>query len=137
VNVSDVKLALTEKQYGMIVDLLLRSIPRVLAGAPEGQAQADSFAGTPRRELSETEAQTQTTVAMKPELLSAGFARTTVELAVAVGTIKLQLYGRGAAAEDDLKQHGIGRFALTGNSLRMKTLSGGAMEGALRVLARS
>ncbi|KAI0033184.1 hypothetical protein K488DRAFT_78064 [Vararia minispora EC-137] len=131
--VSDVRLSLTERQYGMIINLLLRSIPRVLAGAPEGQAQADNSVGTPRREPSDPGE--HMTVALMPELLGMGSVRTSLDLAVAVGTIKLHLYDSGATAVDNFRQHGIARLALTGSSLKMKMLSDGSME--LQVVLKS
>ncbi|KAF8274093.1 hypothetical protein EI94DRAFT_1696360 [Lactarius quietus] len=45
-----------------------------------------------------------------------------------VKTVKLQLFDRQATTEVSLKEHGIARFALSDNSVRVKTLSDGAME---------
>jgi hypothetical protein len=49
IKVSDVKLALTEVQYGMLL-ALSRSIPRIFAGGPEGAAQSE-LTKTERRDV--------------------------------------------------------------------------------------
>jgi len=52
-----------------------------------------------------------------------------------IATVKLQLYDRQATSEENLKEHGIARFALSDNSVRVKMLSDGAMEA--QVVLRS
>jgi len=53
---------------------------------------------------------------------------TTIDLVVTVNAVKLHLYDSFATAESNLKQHGIARFALNNNTLRLKMLSDGAGE---------
>lgn len=47
---------------------------------------------------------------------------------VTVETVKLRLYDEKATAEDNIKDHGIARFALNNSTLRFKMLSDGAEE---------
>jgi vacuolar protein sorting-associated protein 13A/C len=125
-------LQLTQIQYGLLMTLL-QSIPRILAGAPEGSAQAESAASTkpisPQKTTSD-----ETQIDLEPELrtipTSDGNNRswTTLDLVVTVDTIKLGLYDEQAATEDNINDHGIARFALNNNTLRFKMLSDGAGE---------
>ena len=131
IKVSDVKLALTEVQYGMLM-ALSRSIPRIFAGAPQGGAQAE-VTKSKRRDGERPHAKDYNTSAvdLHPELdgqLGNTPPRTTLDLVLTVATVKLQLYDRQATSEATLKEHGIARFALSGNSVRVKMLSDGAME---------
>jgi vacuolar protein sorting-associated protein 13A/C len=138
VQVSDVKLALTEVQYGMLM-ALSRSIPRILAGAPEGAVQAElPTRDTPAMERSHTKYANELSADLHPELdghSDSTHSRTTLDLVLTVTTVKLQLYDHQATAETSLKDHGIARFALCDNSVRVKMLSDGAMEA--QVVLRS
>ncbi|SRR5260221_2082046 len=128
VNVSDVKLALTEIQYGMLV-ALSRSIPLIFAGAPEGVSQAEPSKG---RAVERSHPKYhELAVDLRPELdgqPGSTQPRTTLDLALTMATVKLQLYDRQATSETNLKEHGIARFALSDNNVRLKMLSDGAME---------
>jgi vacuolar protein sorting-associated protein 13A/C len=131
VKISDVKLHLTQVQYGLIM-ALLQSIPRVLAGAPEGTAQAEAAASTKSNSPSEDDSG-DAQVDLEPELRNSctyGNNRswTTLDLVVTVDTIKLRLYDEKATTEDNIKDHGIARFALNNSALRFKMLSDGAGE---------
>jgi vacuolar protein sorting-associated protein 13A/C len=132
--VSDVKLALTEVQYGMLM-ALSRSISLIFAGAPEGAAQAELATAEGRVvERSHDES----AVDLHPELDGRPgntYLRTTLDLVLTVATVKLQLYDRQATSETNLKDHGISRFALSDNSVRVKMLSDGALEA--QVILRS
>lgn len=137
VKVSDVKLALTEVQYGMLM-ALSQSIPRILTGAPDGAAQAEP--PTKDRgvvEQSHTKYANESAVDLHPELdgRSGSTPRATLDLVLTVTTVKLQLYDRRTTVETSLKDHGIARFALCDNSVRVKMLSDGAMEA--QVVLRS
>jgi vacuolar protein sorting-associated protein 13A/C len=137
ITVSDVKLALTEVQYGMLV-ALSRSIPLIFAGAPEGAADAEL--STAKQQTVERPDSTfrESAVDLYPELegqSGAAQPRTTLDLVLTIATVKLQLYDRQATSEANLKEHGIARFALIDNSVRVKMLSDGAMEA--QVVLRS
>ena len=137
ITVSDVKLTLTEVQYGMLM-ALSRSIPLIFAGVPEGTTHAEL--STSERLTVERPNTTyhEPAVDLHPELEGQpGTAnpRTTLDLVLTITTVKLQLYGRQATSEANLKEHGIARFALSDNSVRVKMLSDGAMEA--QVVLRS
>jgi vacuolar protein sorting-associated protein 13A/C len=51
-----------------------------------------------------------------------------MDLVVVIGAIKLHLYDAFATTNANLKEHGIARFALNHNTLRLKLLSDGAGE---------
>jgi vacuolar protein sorting-associated protein 13A/C len=136
ITVSDVKLALTEVQLGMLV-ALSRSVPLIFAGAPESAANAEL--STAKRETVERPHSTyhESAVDLYPELEghSGAHPRITLDLVLTVSTVKLQLYDRQATSEVNLKGHGIARFALSDNSVRVKMLYDGAMEA--QVVLRS
>ena len=137
ITVSDVKLALTEVQYGMLV-ALSRSVPLIFAGAPEGIADAEP--STAKQQTVERPDSTfhESAVGLYPELEGqpgAAQPRTTLDLVLNIATVKLQLHDRQATSEANLKDHGIARFALSDNSVQVKILSDGAMEA--QVVLRS
>ncbi|KAI0308206.1 hypothetical protein B0F90DRAFT_1833497 [Multifurca ochricompacta] len=138
IKVSDIKLALTEVQYGMLM-ALSRSLPRILAPPPEGADQADLSADNRRAgERPLIKYHNESTVDLRPELdghVGSTQPRTTLDIVFTVATVKLQLYDRQATAETNLKDYGIARFALSDNSVRVKMLSDGAMEA--QVVLRS
>lgn len=139
IKVSEIKLALTEVQYGMLM-ALSRSIPHILAGVPEVSVQAEpatSSRGVVERPV-KLESYNESTIDLRPELdghPGSTLPRTTLDLVFTVNTVKLQLFDRQATTEASLKEHGIARFALSDNSVRVKTLSDGAMEA--QVVLRS
>ncbi|KAJ7597035.1 vacuolar protein sorting-associated protein 13 [Mycena floridula] len=131
VHISDVRLHLTQVQYGLVVQLS-SSIPRVLSGGPPEN--------TDKSVSTQAEKQpSASTVALEPELrvISSAGSRswTTMDLVVTVDTVKLHLYDESATTVANLKDHGIARFALNAISLRFKMLSDGA--GEAQVVVRS
>jgi vacuolar protein sorting-associated protein 13A/C len=96
---------------------------------------------------SETRSQTQpllenknSAVDLEPELrplssTSGHLIWTALDLVVSVNAVKLHLYDALASSEIQLKEHGIARFALNDNTLRLKILSDGASEA--QVVLRS
>ncbi|KAG7450519.1 vacuolar protein sorting-associated protein 13 [Guyanagaster necrorhizus] len=137
VKISDVRLHLTQVQYGILIRLS-QAIPRVLAGAPEGYAEAESVASaSPFPDA--TGDSRQTLVQLGPELRIVSFAErrnwTTIDLVVAVDTVKLHLYDELATTAAKLKEHGIARFALNRSELRYKILSDGS--GEVQVVLKS
>ena len=136
---SEIKLALTKVQYGMLM-ALSRSIPRTLSGVPEGSVQAEPAAsnrGVVERSTVKPESYSEATVDLRPELDGhpGTHPRTSLDLVLTVKTVKLQLFDGQATTEASLKEHGIARFALSDNSVRVKTRSDGAMEA--QVVLRS
>lgn len=65
INISDVKLHLTQAQFIVLMGLS-RSIPRVLEGAPQGVAQAESVTSSKLTETRVTEQPSSTD--LQPEL---------------------------------------------------------------------
>ncbi len=71
------------------------------------------------------------TVDLRPELSGhPGEARpwTTIDLVVTISAVRLHLYDAQATTSANVKEHGIARFALIDDSLRLKMLSDGALE---------
>lgn len=125
VKISDVKLHLTQVQYIVLMNLA-QSIPRVLAGAPEGYAQAESAASSVTTPLTTPDPDSSQSAGLAPELiinLKDGIIWPTVDLVVAVNSVKLHLYDGNATTVANLKEHGITRFALNQSELRLKMLS--------------
>ncbi|KZT30580.1 vacuolar protein sorting-associated protein 13 [Neolentinus lepideus HHB14362 ss-1] len=133
VTTSDIKLHLTQMQYRSLI-ALSNSIPRVLAGAPEGSAQAaQSGMYSSSREQGSSDTSTLAGEDLRPELLPITSANgthpyVTLDFALDVNSIKLHLYDENATTSSSLKEHGIARFALNHNSVRFKLLSDGAGE---------
>ena len=135
VKLSDIKLHLTQAQYCTLMQLA-RSIPRVFDNGNQSPPNdlsipsADAFKEPP-----------PSAVSLQPELRTNDQAPngvrvwTSLDLVLSVGAVKLHLYDASAMSEGHLKDHGIARFALNDNSLRLKQLSDGSMEA--QVILRS
>ncbi|KAH9849745.1 vacuolar protein sorting-associated protein 13 [Lenzites betulinus] len=132
VKVSDVRLHLTQSQYCLLI-ALSQSIPKVFANVPEVEYEPEP-AQTPAPSSTEGVSSTSDTlVDLRPELSPNPFSGedrpwTSLEVAVAVGAVKLHLYDAFATTEANVKEHGIARFALNDNGVRFKMLSDGALE---------
>lgn len=128
VKISDVKLHLTQVQYGLLFKLS-QSVPRIFAGVPDGSVQQQEPDAPPSSDSSE---HLQPVVDLNPELriISPNNSQnwTTLDLIVTVNVVKLHLYDALATGEENLKDHGIARFALNSNTLRFKMVSDGSGE---------
>lgn len=129
---SDIKLALTQTQYQLLMTLS-QSIPRVFVtdGATDVPVPTTpAVAQSARQEESATHALPSSD--LQPELAPSANAEqrawTTVDLEVTITAVKLHLYDANATDSASLKSCGIARFALNDNALRLKMLSNGAME---------
>lgn len=133
VNISDVRLHLTQIQYGLIIQLS-QAIPRVLVDVQDEIPDAHYTAPTGASRSIDGE---QKLTDLEPELASTDGSRIwpTLDLSICVKAIKLQLYDATAFGEQSLKDHGIAKFALRDNTLRLKILSDGATEA--QVVLRS
>ncbi|KDR84988.1 hypothetical protein GALMADRAFT_233521 [Galerina marginata CBS 339.88] len=135
IKISDVKLYLTQTQYRLLLQLA-SEIPRVFAGAPEIEPEAGALAlAIERTPNAGTAEELQTYVDLEPELRSSQRNWTTLDVVVSINVVKLHLYDAFAFSELQLKDHGIARFALNDNTLRLKLLSDGA--GEAQVVLRS
>ncbi|KAJ7181657.1 vacuolar protein sorting-associated protein 13 [Mycena crocata] len=128
IKISDVRLHLTQGQYVLLIQLS-QSIPRVFSGGPDAPPSVQP----PLSIKSSPPVNTQQPVDLQPELKMAASTDgqrpwTTVDLVVMVNAIKLHLYDALATTETNVKEHGIARFALNNNTLRLKMLSDGAGE---------
>lgn len=135
VKISDIKLHLTQIQYEILVTLS-QSIPRVLAGTPEGSGQAVTSASSLGQPVSTGSEAQLSLVNLEPEIRLSptpigSRPWTTIDLVASIATVKLHLYDRAATTEANLKDHGIARFALNDVSLRSKLMSHGAFEAQL------
>lgn len=147
-EMSDVKLSLTERQYVLVMNVL-EAIPRALSTLEDDEDESipptpmtDSSPPTPITEEPPTpsEGQSDDQTSLVPELAIASKTAdvwTSLDLVFSVKSIGMELYGREAVSEADLKKNSIARFALIGSHLAFKTLSNGAMEAefTLRTLA--
>ncbi|KAF7306925.1 hypothetical protein MIND_00485000 [Mycena indigotica] len=127
VNISDVRLHLTQVQYILLIGLL-KSVPRVFATGADAPPSVQPPPSTKPTSLA-----TQVQVDLQPELklidsTTGSRPWTSLDLLVSVDTVKLHLYDAFALQAADLKQHGIARFALNNNTLRFKMLSNGSGE---------
>lgn len=138
-EMSDVKLSLTERQYVLVMNVL-DAIPRALGSLEDDEDE--SFPTTPMSESAPptpipeetgtlSEAQPDDQIALVPELAISSKATdvwTSLDFVFSVKSIGMELYGREALTDADLKKNSIARFALIGSHLAFKTLSDGAME---------
>uniref|UniRef100_A0A5K1JWH3 CHIP6 n=1 Tax=Ganoderma boninense TaxID=34458 RepID=A0A5K1JWH3_9APHY len=138
----------TQTQYCLLI-ALSQSIPKVFANVSDADIrspQLPSPVPTPgakegsRSATSEPGYETVSRVDLRPELSahpSTGEAHpyTSLDLVVTISAVKLHLYDASATTPANVKEHGIARFALNDNTLRLKTLSDGALEA--QVVLRS
>ncbi|RPD62925.1 vacuolar protein sorting-associated protein 13 [Lentinus tigrinus ALCF2SS1-6] len=134
VKISDVKLHLTQSQYCLLINLL-QSIPKVFADVPEAEVTTPRLPSpipTPESDISQSSLSEATSaVDLRPELSSQSVASrpwTSLDLVVTMDAVKLHLYDAFATTMENVKEHGIARFVLKDNSLRLKMLSDGALE---------
>ncbi|TFK30442.1 vacuolar protein sorting-associated protein vps13 [Coprinopsis marcescibilis] len=127
VKISDVKLHITQRQYILLVQLS-RSIPRVFSDSPATGNLPAVGNGT------QTAHPNHAPVNLQPELRSSDVGSptwTSLDLVVTVNVLKLHLYDETVVSEDQMKEHGIARFALNDNSLRLKQLADGSTEAQI------
>jgi vacuolar protein sorting-associated protein 13A/C len=136
INVSDIKLGLTQRQY---CDLfaLSQAVSRVVAPPPESVPAV----GKPNLESTESSSKkgalnsSNTVADFEPANLEPEIALSprrsiypTLDLELKIMTVKLQLFDDKALSEEDLRNCGIARFALHDNSVRFKMFSNGGGE---------
>ncbi|PFH54473.1 hypothetical protein AMATHDRAFT_72271 [Amanita thiersii Skay4041] len=126
IKVSDVKLHLTQTQYCLLVDLS-KSIQRALGGGADVTQLAleDGLTSKPT-----SSSEISSTISLQPELkvIPGKRAWISVDIILSVNVVRLHLYDAQAFSEQTLKGHGIARFALHDNTLRLKALSDGSIE---------
>ncbi|KAG6851060.1 hypothetical protein H0H93_002952 [Arthromyces matolae] len=130
IKVSDVKLHLTQMQYNLFIRLS-QSIPKVFESPPDYTSQP-----TASGDLMKKRAQ-DSSVNLEPELSIDSETKnwTSLDLVLRISAIKLHLYDANAASEKDMREHGIVKFALSDNTLRVKSLRDGSKE--VQIILRS
>lgn len=133
---SDVKMKLTELQYGFVINLL-QTIPRVFDISDEFDEELSSGAVTPvRLSVDDEHTPEHSTVDLLPELASVARGpdgqvvqlTSSLELSFALGTINLELYSRTGISQETLKDASLAKFSLNETGIKYKMLSNGAME---------
>lgn len=137
VNVSDIKLGLTQNQYCDLI-ALSQAVTRVLVAPSdltEGpQPQSVPIAPSETRSkgaLNADESQEVTAPAdLEPEIALSPRQSVypTLDLELKIMTIRLQLFDEKAVSEENLRSCGIARFALHDNGVRFRMFSNGAAE---------
>lgn len=128
-EMSDVKLALTQRQYTLLMSVL-ESLPRALGEVADAE---ESMAPTPELSTPSTPAEepTDANVNLEPELAivtPSAELWTSLDLVFSVKSVALELYTNDAVTQQDLKANSIARFTLVQSQLGLKMLSDGAME---------
>lgn len=146
-NLSDVKVALTQSQYCLVMDLV-QSIPRVLEPDESldeveiilPSAPGSSANTSPSSTLHPPE-QDSPAVDLGPEL--GNFARgengeiirvwKKLDLAFNVSSLSLELFDAETTTQASLKEKSIASFALISTRVNLKMLSDGAMDAEVMV----
>ncbi|GAA94842.1 hypothetical protein E5Q_01496 [Mixia osmundae IAM 14324] len=143
-RMSDVKIGLTQAQYGFAMSLS-QSIPRALASTQEElDEDAEEEAAHPMPAPPITNGETspdenKETVDLLPELSSIAHGQNgeivrlwiSLELSFAVQSVGLELYTAAAIDPATLDSASLARFALTGTKLSFKSLNNGSSEAEL------
>ena len=137
INLSDIKLSLTQNQFCDLV-ALSQAITRIASASadaelpsPQSLTPIPTPSSQPRGALNATTTPLPP-VDLEPELNvhdgPATIIYPTVDLELKVNIVKLQLYDGNATSESNLDSCAIARFALNDNVVRFKMLSSGAGE---------
>lgn len=124
---SDIKLHLTQIQYCLLMKLS-NEIPRIFEVTSVESEQDSDILKPDSTSRAKTDGE-PSDIALQPELRATSQRSwTSFDLVVSVMVVKLHLYDSLAHSEQQLKEHGIARFALSNSTLRYKTLSDGSGE---------
>jgi len=136
-EMSDVKMALTAKQYVLLMDVL-KALPQALSSEEEDEDESSMPVTPATASAPPTPARNQSSdhmVNLEPELSVVPAQGSNEEapwnamdFVFDVGSIALEVYDEQAIEEKDLKDHSIARFALVKSHLGYKKLSDGASE---------
>jgi vacuolar protein sorting-associated protein 13A/C len=137
VNLSDIKLSLTQNQFCDLV-ALSQAITRIASTStdaelpsPQSPTPIPTPPSQPQGSLNAASAPLPP-ADLEPELnvhdAPASIIYPTIDLELKVNVVKLQLYDGKATSESNLNSCGIARFALNDNVVRFKMLSTGAGE---------
>jgi vacuolar protein sorting-associated protein 13A/C len=143
---SDVKMNLTQAQYGMLIRLS-RTIPQAFALVEEevedvaNGSQPSNLVKTSDETDKTAVEKTGTTIDLLPELPSEGkdaeghpvALKSTVELSFESGTIYLELFTLDAISSETLEEASLARFSLNGTAVKYKLLSDNSMEAEVAI----
>ncbi|GAA5952650.1 hypothetical protein JCM21900_006060 [Sporobolomyces salmonicolor] len=148
-KMSDVKLNLTQAQYGMLIRLS-QSIPAAFAfseeevdddGASVVLSQVPSPTSTPTPSDDNKEGQPANTVDLLPELSTSGTdaggrqvsLKPNLELTFTMGTVYLELFTLEALSIETLEDASLARFSLNDTFVKYKMLSNGSIEAEVAI----
>lgn len=142
-EMSDVRFALTQRQYVLVMSVL-ESLPRALSALDEEVSfDPESLPMTPVRTYPSTPIGSQSTLAtptaeqptmnLEPELVpiksdGGDSVWTSLILTFVVNSISFEIFTVEAIRDDDLKRSSIARFALVQTHVGLKQFSNGGME---------
>ncbi|KZS92954.1 vacuolar protein sorting-associated protein 13 [Sistotremastrum niveocremeum HHB9708] len=139
VKISDVKLSLTQQQYCLLMTVLT-STARIFSSpstvAEEQPIIRDLSPPTEESDPQTVELRATPSTDLAPEI-SRGIRPdgskiwSSLDVILTVNSIRLQLFDASATNQNNLKNHGIARFALNDNTVRFKVLSDGSQEAEL------
>lgn len=137
-HMTDVKVALTQTQYVSLYDLS-KSIPAAFTLDDDQDIEENSDGLSIPSEAKKValddcskKVTKKPSVDLNPEILiNEEDLWTSTELSFDVGTVSLELFTPLATSAKKLKENSIARFSLNDTSLKLKTLSDGAMESEL------
>lgn len=143
---SDVKMKLTQAQYGFLVSLS-RSIPRAFSQNEEeveddSTVQPSSVAPVQATSpAKETEEDAGPTVDLMPEIATVAknsdgtvvALKSSLELSFALGTVYLELFTEAALDTASLSEASLARFSLNETNVKYKMLSNGSMEAEVAI----
>jgi len=139
-KMSDVKMNLTQAQYGFLISLS-STIPRAFAFSDD-EIEDESLsieptpAPTPPAKDDNAPAvdllPELSTVAKKPDGSTVPL-KSSLELTFAVGTVYLELFTEAAISPDSLKEASLARFSLNETNVKYKMLSDGSMEAEVTI----
>ncbi|GAA5969299.1 hypothetical protein JCM11641_007543 [Rhodosporidiobolus odoratus] len=148
-KMSDVKMKLTQAQYGLLMHLS-QSIPSAFAFAEDEIDEASLLEHTPlpspppgflNPDEGVAEADTGPTVDLLPELSKVAVGadgqtvklRSTLEVSFAVKTVYLELYTDAATTAASLEEASLARFSLNDTGVKYKMLDNSSMEAEVAI----
>lgn len=137
-TMSDVKMNLTQAQYGFIISLS-RTIPRAFSSSNDDFDDDESTTPSLPSPASTTDdaGRLSETVDLLPELASVAIRsdgatvalQSKLELTFSVGTVYLEIFTDTVLDTDTLRNSSLARFSLNETGVKYKMLSNGSMEG--------
>jgi vacuolar protein sorting-associated protein 13A/C len=139
-TMSDVKMNLTQAQYGFLISLS-KTIPRAFSPSIEDDGLAPLSESTDITPIVEIGHGFTETVDLSPELANIALRsdgvqiqlKSSLELVFNVGTVYLEIFTATALDSDTLRNSSLAKFSLNETGVRYKMLSNGSMEAEVVV----